>query len=178
MTRNQIAFWELVENRMHNRATEKEANRSNVARENETHRSNVQNEMESRRHNILSETLQGKDISVKDKVADETKRHNLAMEQFNKQQNELGWANLGNEQRKTENAYILGTRQARENERANRANEAIRSGELAVHAGQLDETVQHNRNTEMIQSANALTTGYKNVMSGLTDAFRIHAGKL
>lgn len=62
MTANQIAYWNLIESQRANRAKEKEANRANLEKE----------RLEERSQNMTD--------SHKFWEWDETKRHNLAME--------------------------------------------------------------------------------------------------
>ena len=56
MTRNQIAYRELLETERSNRARETETNRSNLADENEYRRSNIARETETNRSNIARES--------------------------------------------------------------------------------------------------------------------------
>lgn len=73
MTKNQIAYNELLEAKRSNIARETETARSNRANETETHRANVTRETETARHNQQSESLGFAQL-------EETKRSNRANE--------------------------------------------------------------------------------------------------
>lgn len=102
MTRNQIAYWELVERERNNLATEAEIHRANLAREAETKRSNLARERETFRSNLARET--------------ETKRSNLAAE------------HLRDLERRQQ--FTLTTRSQNETERSNRAREQLQAAQL------------------------------------------------
>lgn len=74
MTHNQIAYWQLQEDRRANLAREGEAYRANRANEREVHRANVAREEETQRHNTATEQFNISSLQ-------ETSRHNLAQEQ-------------------------------------------------------------------------------------------------
>lgn len=56
MTRNQVAYREILETERSNKAREAETSRSNLASEGETHRSNVAREFETNRSNVARES--------------------------------------------------------------------------------------------------------------------------
>jgi hypothetical protein len=174
MTRNQIAYWELMEKKTNNRNTEFETQRSNMAREHENERHNKSTEQETQRHNLLTENLDSRDVSTREKAQKETERHNRATENLNFQQNQLGYAQLAETKRKNTQDYALGTAKLNEQMRANRANESIETGRLAVSQGELgvhqynaEENVRHNQNMELINLGNMASSGFKNVVSGV-----------
>lgn len=124
MTRNQLAYWELMEKKRSNQATETETNRANVAKETETNRSNLAKEGETHRFNLVTEALErGKQA--------ETKRSNLAHEYLT----ERGLANtrrqIEEQSRHNRATESLDSGRLTETTRTNKANEGIRSAELA-----------------------------------------------
>lgn len=98
MTSNQIAYWNLVEQKRANMASEntkrfsaeetqranqaKEAEtfRSNLAKEQETKRSNLAHEYEATRHNRQQERFSQDQLTIEGHKLNETKRHNVASE--------------------------------------------------------------------------------------------------
>lgn len=91
MTKNQIDYWTLQENKRHNVSTEEETKRSNQAKEAENFRSNTARETETNRHNVateqvdigrLNETVRHNKISESqtDVSLAESARHNKALE--------------------------------------------------------------------------------------------------
>lgn len=87
MTRNQIEYWNLQENKRHNLVSEGETGRHNVVTEGETGRHNVTTEAidigklgETTRHNIASEGLEGAKINLGYAELGESTRHNIATE--------------------------------------------------------------------------------------------------
>lgn len=125
MTRNQLLYWQNVENERSHRAQEAETNRSNLAREAETHRSNLANEAETNRHNLATELLtksQYDEVARHNAAVEaETFRNNYANEQIKEEQNAIGYANLGIAQ---QNADIG---------RLNAATNAFLAAETATH---------------------------------------------
>lgn len=83
MTRNQIAYQELLEKGRSNRAQETEANRSNLAREAENNRANLAKERELNRHQLETEA-QGR------AGLEETARSNRAKESLTKYSTDVG----------------------------------------------------------------------------------------
>lgn len=88
MTRNQIAYNQLLEDTRSHKANETETNRSNLAKEAETHRSNLAGEVETNRANIAREKENYRSNKAKEKATNyankETKRHNKATEKLDK----------------------------------------------------------------------------------------------
>lgn len=99
MTANQINFYNAVENRRHNIATENETHRTNRYYEQETTRHNVATETETNRHNVVTEN--------------ETARHNKVSEQ-------IGW-HQAYSQRISANAAMINAQAAKKNADTNRA---------------------------------------------------------
>jgi vacuolar-type H+-ATPase subunit I/STV1 len=59
MTKNQLEYQSLREDKRHNEISEAETKRSNLAKETETNRSNLAEELETKTHNRISETNEG-----------------------------------------------------------------------------------------------------------------------
>lgn len=129
MTKNQIDYWNLVENQRHNAAVEafnqgtlSESKRSNLAKEAETNRSNVSKETETRRSNMMKELLTQSEQA-------ETHRSNVAKE------TETRRSNLANEEIRSE-ANVINRehyeRMDEETARSNRRNEQIRAADVGV----------------------------------------------
>lgn len=138
MTRNQIEYWKLQEEKRSNRAGETETRRANLARETESHRSNLANERENARSNRARENLQREGNVINslhlERQDAENERANRASEALRADSNaiereritlgytqaaanrEVGMANAG-----------VGYAQVAESTRANMANEAERS---------------------------------------------------
>lgn len=126
MTRNQIEYWGLKENKRHNQVSEGEINRHNVATERidlgklqETNRHNVVTENETHRHNVRTE-------DQTDRQLDETQRHNLATEGL------------------TGTSLNIEAGKLSETIRHNQATENISDRNLSISAGVLGETERHN----------------------------------
>lgn len=97
MTANQIAYWNLQENKRHNRSVETETNRSNVARETETNRSNKAREFQTFQQRMQDRELKRIDQRELERshratewrdywALEETKRHNKAVEEAGQRQ--------------------------------------------------------------------------------------------
>lgn len=107
MTANQIAYWNLQEQR-----------RSNLERERETQRSNLAKEKETNRSNLAREHLQGSEL-------DETVRSNLVKEQFNiSNLQESSRHNRADESIRQQQVDVSRLN-LYENQRSNRVNEGI-----------------------------------------------------
>lgn len=134
MTRNQIEYWRLVENKRSNLANEAENKRANLARELETNRSNLAREAESHRANVAIEQI----TSLRDLRSyltnmlgiQETIRANKARES-------------------------ISTRQAVETERSNRERERqqllsfnLDRSKLSVQQDSLNESIRANKARE------------------------------
>lgn len=143
MTRNQIAYWELLQTKVRDAETQ----RSNKAREAETHRSNRANEIELNRANRAREF--------------ETNRSNMASELQNKINSDRKWImdnkNFDNmvQQQSIQNQLSRDT--LNETSRHNLATEMrdmqtlqIRRDELSHQKSVLAEQVQANRNRESL----------------------------
>lgn len=152
MTKNQIDYWNLQENKRSNLAVEKETNRHNVTTEYETNRHNVVSEkidlgrlQEQTRHNLATEGISQGSL-------DESIRHNQAQEY-------LGTLNLG---------YNKDT--LAEITRHNIATENLTNYDLSIRADQQAETVRHNVSTEGIQRYSAISQAELNTArANLTD---------
>lgn len=99
MTRNQIEYWNLQENKRHNVTTEAETGRHNLATEQETGRHNRATEgidlgklNESIRHNKMTENISLSSLA-------ETQRHNIATEGLTGMNINLGYSQLAEAQR-------------------------------------------------------------------------------
>lgn len=160
MTKNQIDYWNFVENKRHNQAMElyssgtlNETKRSNLAREEETQRSNLARESETKRSNLANELLGTsrlqEDVRHNQTSEKETSRSNIARE-F-----ETNRSNVANEI-ETHRSNV-----AREVEtnRHNRADEEIRNDQNIInreHYLRMDEeTHRSNLANEKIRSAEA-----------------------
>lgn len=163
MTRNQISYWTLEENKRSNRVNEAETQRSNKAREKETNRHNLATEEETHRHNVATELLTSQAqaeqarhngvTEMQNSIAlAETERSHRANEGLQLQQIYLGYANLG-----------LGYAQLEESQRHNAANEKFNLLNLAeteraneareqISRDQLDETIRSNKANETINT--------------------------
>lgn len=100
MTQNQIAYWNLVEQRTHNRRTESETYRANKAHEKQIDVSNAETERANRareanninvtaeaaRHNQATEALTGTDLNIKAGQLAETTRSNKQQELLKQQE--------------------------------------------------------------------------------------------
>lgn len=122
MTKNQIDYWSLQEQKRANKAGEQETHRANIARETETSRANqareaidVSNLQESHRHNVQTEGVSVSNLQ-------EQSRHNVATEEIQRLQ-------------QTVNQFA-----AQEQARANRAREAIQRGQLSVSQQEADSS--------------------------------------
>nr|UDL14580.1 MAG: hypothetical protein [Jiangsu picobirnavirus 88] len=138
MTRNQIAYKELQEQRRHNYAMEFETNRANLAKEDatrvqnaetqrhnmvnenveqrkvmETGRSNRAHESETNRHNV---TVEAETMANNLRTWTEMKRHNESVESINQYANSL-------QASKIQNDYNIGLREVSEKTRHNMASE-------------------------------------------------------
>lgn len=134
MTRNQLAYWELVEKKRSNAAVEKETNRSNIAREVETNRHNLATEQETYRSNTVREK--------------ETERSNRANELLRDKQ-------FLEQQRMNNLNYNLDLFRAQEQARSNLANEklqmarnVISSAQMLSDSARVTEANRHNVETE------------------------------
>lgn len=143
MTTNQIAYFQALEQQMHNRNTEAETARSNKEREKqaqkelqELHRHQFAVESETALHNSLTRL--------------ETARSNRAREGLTQQ------SNLINQNRNMQD-YFAKT-QANANQRY--ATDANLSLGLQTLSRQVSENSRHNRATEAIQARNAETQNY------------------
>lgn len=137
MTRNQIEYWSLLENKRSNIARETETKRANLAREVETNRSNVARELETARSNRMNEQI----TSLRDlrnylttfMNLQEQARHQRASESLGKQQ-------LAESQR---SAY--------ERERQSAINTAATVQQLDISRSQVAETMRSNQARESEQ---------------------------
>lgn len=143
MTQNQIAYWSLEETKRANRVNEGETHRHNTVSEAEMNRHNIATEYETNRHNLQTELLTSQANS-------ENARHNAATEMtanFNAAENaranreresiqreniQLGYANVG-----------LGYSQLAETSEHNRATERQQLLELNETRDYHDETYKH-----------------------------------
>lgn len=148
MTTNQIAYAQHLENQRSNMANEAERQRNNRAIEQEAYRSNRAREQISRESNAINQLH----YSTSDR---ETARHNRATEELEGNRIAIQGRNVD-----------LGYAQLSEQQRSNRANEAInainantRKGELSVKQGEL---TYHALQTESnIATANEQQKTYK-----------------
>lgn len=140
MTRNQIEYWKLVEDKRHNQETERENNRSNVARESENTRTNVANESIKRQANLINQQHFGRSDQ-------ETNRHNIAMEQLQDQANQA--------QREK---VILGYAQTQANRDIAAMQTALGYGNLSEltrsNMAREQENTRHNTESEYVQNRN------------------------
>lgn len=130
MTRNQIDFARLNEERRTNRAKEAEAARSNLAREQETVRHNVVTEGESARHNVITEG--------------ETNRANLASERLKHEANVINRDSAANQLTEV-NRHNIAT------ETIQQQDADTRRGQLSLGYDQLKEQIRHNQRNEEYQ---------------------------
>lgn len=180
MTRNQIAYWELTENKRSHLANERENQRTHKAQESETNRHNLATESEINRHNLATEDLTQQQIrnnyEISLKQAAETERSNRARE-FQNYQNYLENARAARKQEKLEQSRIdLGYYQAgvsyasvREQQRHNMANEDYQLADLGMRTknnyilanqGQqkIDETIRSNLANEAQRHQDTMLT--------------------
>lgn len=155
MTKNQIDYWRLQEEKRSHAATEGETKRSNLAKEAENYRSNLARETETHRANVVSEGIAFGNLSeatrshmanegIAQANLEETVRHQMATE------SETQRSNLAKEM---EN-YRHNSAVESETRRSNIVNEGINAGYLAeqtvYHQQQLahDKTSESNRHKE------------------------------
>lgn len=158
MTRNQIAYWEMMENRRSNLAKERETNRSNLANERETNRSNLAREAETMRNNLVvsaetnranlaREAETNRNNLINESIAkgnlDELMRHNIAVEtetaRNNRANNAIGFQQAAASMLGAQGAFMRGQASvisAHETGRHNRMTEA--------------EAERHNRRSESL----------------------------
>lgn len=164
MTRNQLTYWENEERKRSNRAQEQETTRSNRARETETNRHNVIVEVETERHNRATENLGWAQLTEQNRHAVKTEqqqdrnlaeqeRANLAREQLQALNLNLGWAQLGLGY--SQLAETIRSNQTREGQNlmslveTNRANQERES----ISWANLDETKRSNEVNESLKRA-------------------------
>lgn len=119
ITRNQIEYWNLQENKRHNITTETETKRHNVAGEG----IDIGRLQETKRHNLVTE-----DISYRD--LEERRRHNLRTEG------------------QTDVSLGIQAGSLAEQKRHNLSTEGLTGVNLNILAGQLGEQIRHNQATE------------------------------
>jgi hypothetical protein len=129
MTRNQIDYWNMVENKRHNVVTEGETNRHNVA----TEGIDIGKLSESARHNVVTENI---DIGK----LGETTRHNVASEGIERSKVGLGYAELGETTR--HNLVVEGQAGTDLN---------IKQQDADTRSATVTETQRHNQQTEKFE---------------------------
>lgn len=173
MTQNQIAYWNYIEGKRHNQATEAETNRNNVAVLAETNRANLakerQNKINSDRSYYMSlvsfeEQKRATRVSenLRQQELNETVRSNKAREEISRQQ-----ANNQSAQ------VVVQQKAQRENERSNRAQETLKSesqretkrsniANQSLGAAELKETTRSHRANEANQRFSNTLTAQRN----------------
>lgn len=160
MTRNQLAYWELRENKRAHRSQEAETKRANLAREAETHRNNLAVEQETNRANLARERQNAINSDRQNTQffasLAETKRANQEREKISYAQlKETNRSNLANEQIARYNA-ISSRMNVLETMRTNQAKEAQSFLNYT-------ESVRSNKAKELIQRASLSETRRSNI---------------
>lgn len=146
MTRNQIDYWNLQEQKRNNMVVSKESNRHNLATEGLT----LQANMEQGRHNVATENLGMLNYQ-------ETSRSNRARENLQQQNINLGYANFGETSRHNLVTEGQGWANINENLRSHLANESIGWGNIGLGYSNLFELNRSNLANESIRDyANTL----------------------
>lgn len=107
MTRNQIEYWNYVENSRHNKATESEQTRANKAKEFENNRANVANEEIQRYRNALTRQSNIINADYNSRYLAETNRSNLERERYNARMADISAANINLGYAQAANAYDI-----------------------------------------------------------------------
>lgn len=136
MTTNQLRYWELQENKRHQRVVENETQRSNIARERETIRSNVAGELNNRYATNMQFRLGYLNYL-------ENNRANLVREENTRYSN-----------------YTARLEQA-ERQRSNLANESIATGNLIATVGRNVEQMRANLVSEQLKRQDQSLTATK-----------------
>lgn len=160
MTRNQIEYWALEENKRSNRANEVERKRNNINVEGETKRSNLARELETNRHNLATERQ-----AVRENLTTARKYQNeyfLGLQGQNE-------AIRANKARETENTRSAQARE-RENTLSRYADTSIRrraasTADYNAYTSRLnlDENVRSNMARESIQLGSLAELGRSNL---------------
>lgn len=130
MTKNQIDYWKLQEDKRNNLQNNQETYRHNKATEDlgnrnyaETRRHNITTERETGRTNLANEAIRSAGVQLQSQTLAETARHNRA----------------------TESNQLI---QLGETARSNKANEAIRRQSNSIASFNAKENQRHNVRSE------------------------------
>lgn len=190
MTHNQIEYGRLKEDTRHNKVTESETSRHNTVVEVETNRHNLV--MEDQGQQVINENIRHNQAAEA-----ETNRHNVATEnenvRHNTEQESIGYvsaaasmigANAAASQAKTAdwNAranYVVNSRNATSNERnassnatnaeANKRNASTNAFDAVTRRKSQEQDAPVKKSQAAKNWSDALTGGYRNVMSGASD---------
>lgn len=163
MTRNQIEYFNAVESKRHNLASEKEANRSNRAREVETNRHNVVTEGETNRHNVASEVEINRHNVATER---EATRHNVVVEQQTRDQNL--WLRSQQRLESDRNYYLR--KQQNEMQAQHLSNEAYSNQTGRLNLSFLDRHYQRMDATALMNAETQRAVGFGNLNVGLLNA--------
>lgn len=182
MTQNQIAYWNYVEGKRHNLATETETNRNNVATLAETNRANLakekQNRINSDRSYYMSlvsfeEQKRATRVSedLRQKELNETIRSNKAREEISRTQAANQSAQVAVQRRaqaETERSNkareTLTSESQRETKRSNIASQGLKATELK------ETTRSHKANESNQRFANTLTAQKNQIQQSYNNA--------